>query len=76
MKIAFLDAKTREVLNKIPDAIGLFKKTDHDAKISDITKKCFYYVWLWKSYTHIKEKCDAKIKEKWLFNNSNILKNF
>ena len=44
MKIAFLDAKTREVLNKIPDAIGLFKKTDHNAKISDITKKCFYYV--------------------------------
>ena len=44
--IVFLDAKIGEVANKIPFPSVLLNKTDYNAKISDFTKKCFYYVWL------------------------------
>ena len=42
--IVFLDAKIGEVANKIPSPSVLLNKTDYNAKISDFTKKCFYYV--------------------------------
>ena len=36
-----LNTKIEKVENKIPDVRGLVKKTDYNAKISDIEKKYF-----------------------------------
>ena len=41
MTIAFLNTKTGDVENKIPDVSGLVKKTDYNAQISDIETKYF-----------------------------------
>ena len=41
MTTAFLNTKTCEVENKTPDVSGLVKKTDYNAKISDIETKYF-----------------------------------
>ena len=64
-----INTKIREVENKIPDTSGLVKKTDYNAKISDIEKKYF----ITNDYNNFKsEIIDAKITEKGLVDKSNI----
>ena len=56
-----LNTEIGEVESKIPDVSGLVKKTDYDAKISDIEKK-YFTTSDYKKLT--KEILDAIIKEK------------
>ena len=57
------------VENKIPDVSNLVKKTDYDAKISDIKSKCFATADYNKFTSQI---LDAKIKQKELVDKSAI----
>ena len=57
------------VENKIPDVSNLVKKTDNDAKISDIKSKCFATADYNKFTSQI---LDAKIKQKELADKSAI----
>ena len=61
--------KIEEVQNKIPDVSGLVKKTDYDAKISDIEGKYFTTA-DYNKFT--RDVLDIKIKQKKLVNKSNI----
>ena len=56
-----LDTKTKEVDNKTPGLGGLVKKTDYDAKISDIKGK---YVTTSDYNKFRSDILDAKIKQK------------
>ena len=63
------DKKIGEVKNKIPDLSDLVKKTDYDAKISEIEEKCFTT----SDYNKFTVgKLNAKIKQKELANKYDI----
>ena len=71
-----MQKKIWDVKNKIPDVSGLVKKTDNNAKISDIEKK---YFTTFDYNKFMRDILDGKIKEKELvnkFNISNLIKNF
>ena len=69
MNTSVLNTKIDEVKNKIPDFSDLVKKTDYEAKIKDIQKKCFITAG-YNKYTS--ETLDPKIKQKKLLNKSDI----
>ena len=69
MTSTIFNTKIGEVENKIPGFSGLFKKTDYNAKISDIEKK-YFTTSNYNKFT--KKPLDAKIKEKGLFDKFNI----
>ena len=63
-----MNIKTSEAEKRIPDTSGLVKKTDYNAKLSDIEKKYFTIC----DYNKLtKEILDAKIKEKGLVDKFN-----
>ena len=64
-----LSTKFKEVDNKIPDASGLVKKTDYDAKTTEIDGK-YFTTSDYNNFTS--DILDAKIKQKELVNISNI----
>ena len=64
-----LSTKFKEVDNKIPDASGLVKKTDYDAKTTEIEGK-YFTTSDYNNFTS--DILDAKIKQKELVNISNI----
>ena len=56
-----LNIEISEVENKIPNVSGLVKKSDYDAKITDIEEKCFANP-DYNKFTRV--TLDAKIKTK------------
>ena len=61
VKTAAVKTKIGQVENKIPDVNGLVKKTDYNAKISDIERK---YLTASAYNNFMSEIVDAKMKEK------------
>ena len=64
-----LNTKIKEVDDKIPEFSGLVKKTDYDAKISEMEGKQFTNS-DYNKFTN--DILDAKIKQKELLNKSDI----
>ena len=64
-----LNTKIKEVDDKIPEFSGLVKKTDYDAKISEMEGKQFTNS-DYNKFTN--DIFDAKIKQKELLNKSDI----
>ena len=69
LTIPVLNIKFKEVDNKIPDVSSLVKKTNYDAKISNIKGKCFTTSDYNKFTSDVP---DAKIKQKEWVNKSDI----
>ena len=69
MTATAINTKIKEVDNKIPNLSSLVKKTDYDAKISDIQGK-YFTTSDYNKFTG--DIFDAKIKQKELVNKSDI----
>ena len=74
MTTTVLDTNIGEVEIKIPDVSGLVKKTDYDARISDIEKK---YLTTSDNNRFTSGILDAKMKKELVYksNISNLVKN-
>ena len=69
VNINFLNTEIGEVGKKLPDISGLLKKTDYNAKISDIELKYFTASY----YNRFTDKIrDTKLKEENLATNSDL----
>ena len=74
MTTTVLDTNIGEVEIKIPDVSGLVKKTNYDARISDIEKK---YLTTSDNNRFTSGILDAKMKKELVYNSniSNLVKN-